>query len=132
MNVVSYLPRQVRDGSENTARQKVTLDFGEPQFHLVQPGRIRWSEVEANLGVIGEELLNGFGLVRREIIENDVNFLGPPGAAHQIRNEGDEFFAGVPLGRFSLDFAGLDVQRCIERQRAMPIILKAVALRAAW
>lgn len=64
--------------------------------------------MEAHLGVIGKKLLNRPGPVRRKIIENGVDFLCPAGAVDQVANEGDEFLAGIPFGRFCLNFAGLE------------------------
>ena len=50
--------------------EQIALDFGKPQFHLIQPGRISRREVKVNLGMVGEELLDALGLVGRQMIED--------------------------------------------------------------
>jgi len=50
-------------------------DFGEPIFYLVEPGGVSRRVVELDGGVSGEELLNPLGLVRREIVGNEMNLL---------------------------------------------------------
>src|ERR1022692_861755 len=55
---------EIGDRSENTASNHVALYLGEPEFHLIQPGRIRWREMEVYLRMLCKELPDVFGLVR--------------------------------------------------------------------
>ena len=66
-----------RSGTEvNTPRAiTIALDLGEPQFDLVEPGRVRWGEVQMNVGVLSQELVDALGLVRREVVGDDVDVL---------------------------------------------------------
>jgi len=83
-NVLADLASQIGDGGEDAASEQIALDFGKPQFHLIQPGRISRREVKVNLGMLGEELLDGLGLVGRQIIEDDVNFPRPASSLHHL------------------------------------------------
>jgi hypothetical protein len=69
--------------------------------------------------------------MRREIIDDDVD-LPPFGlVSHDVSQEGDELGRGVAIGRFAQHFPGLRVQGCTQRQRAMPVILKAMPFGTA-
>ena len=41
--------------------------------------------MEADLGMLGQKLLDRFGFVRRQIIEDNMNLFSPNDAAHQLR-----------------------------------------------
>jgi hypothetical protein len=47
-DVAHEFPGQVADGGEDAACDQLALDPRKPNLHLVQPGRIRRSEVQAN------------------------------------------------------------------------------------
>ena len=79
-------------------------------------------------GMFREELLDGRCLVRRKIIQHDVNLARPLRLVHQSAQEIDEIRAGVPPRCFSLYYSGLHIQRRVQRQRAVAIIFKSVAL----
>lgn len=54
--------RILRDRSatdEKIPRASRSLDLGKPEFHLVQPGRVGECEMETNLGMFGQEVLDG-------------------------------------------------------------------------
>lgn len=75
LDVTHDLSREIALGSEDAARDQVAFDLREPVFNLVQPRRIGGREVQMDFGVIGEELLNAARLVRRQIVENDVDLV---------------------------------------------------------
>jgi hypothetical protein len=60
--------------------------------------------------MLRQEPLHGFGLVRRQIVQHDMNFLRPTSPAEQLVQEGDELRAGVPLRRLTLHLAGFHIQ----------------------
>ncbi len=126
MNVLANLPAKVGDGSKNATCEEIALDLVEPQLHLVKPRRVGGREVEAHFGVVGQELLNGFGLVCREIIEHDVDLLRPAGALDEVRYESDELVAGVAFGCFALHLSRFHIERGIQRQRSMPVVFKSM------
>ena len=49
-----------------------------------------------------------------------------------VCEEGNELSRGVARRRFAQDLTGLGVERRVERERAMPEILKTVAFRPPW
>src|SRR6185503_9685635 len=73
MDISTNLASQVGDGGKDAARQQVPLDLREPEFDLVEPGRIGWCEVQLHVRMLEHEGAHGLGLVRREIVRNDVN-----------------------------------------------------------
>ncbi len=77
-----------------------------------------------------QKISNGLGLVGREIVENDVDLLLRPALRHHLSEEIHEVGTGVAGRRFPMHSSGFGVQRSVERQRAMAIILEPVALSA--
>ena len=84
-----------------------------------------------NLRVRLEELLDLPGLVGGEIVGDDVDFFAARLVHDDIGKEGDEFSRGVPrrgLAQY-LSVLGIEgrVER-VERERSMPVVLKAMPL----
>lgn len=75
VDVAAQLASQIRDGSEDAARDHLALDSGKPEFDLVQPGRIGRREVEMNAGILFQKLTHQGGFVSREIVQDDVDLL---------------------------------------------------------
>lgn len=84
---------------------------------------------ESEAWVLGQELLECFGLMRRQIIEANMNLFRPTCAARQSRQKCDELTAGMALRGLALYLAGLHIQRRAERERSMPIVFEAMPLR---
>ena len=72
-DVAHELAGQVFDRGENTAGNDLALDFGEPEFDLVEPGRVGRGEVQVDLRMGLEELRDLLGFVGREIVGDDVD-----------------------------------------------------------
>ena len=66
----------------------------------------------------------------REIVENDVDGARPRLRVHDALPELDEVVASVARRGLADQFAGTRVQCGVQRERAMPVVLEAVALRA--
>jgi hypothetical protein len=81
-----------------------------------------------NLGVFAEELIHPLGLVRREVISDDVNLLSLGLVGHNVGQEGDKFGRRVALCGLAQDLASLGVERGIQRQRAVALALSNAAL----
>lgn len=47
--------------------------------------------------MLSKEMLDILGLMRRKVVENHVNFLGPFGAFHQAVQKGDDLLRSMPL-----------------------------------
>ncbi len=75
-----------------------------------------------------QEGANGLGLVRREIVRDDVNLAPRRLTGHDVAEEVDEGRAGVARHRLPEHLARLGVERGEERQRAVPVIFEAMPL----
>ena len=131
LDVPHDFAREVALGSEDAARDQVTLDLGEPVFDLVQPRRIGGREVQMDFGMIGEELLNPTRLVGREIVENDVDLFASALAGDDCPQEGYEVLAGVAFHGFPKDLSGPRVESREERQGAVAVVLEPMPFEAA-
>jgi hypothetical protein len=83
--------------SKDPASDRIPLDFGEPELHLVEPRRVGGGVVKMDIPVVGQELPDAFGLMSREVIRNDVNlsnFMTPKTFAATAT-----LFAGLALSR---------------------------------
>ena len=61
-DVSSNLAREVRNGREDSVCDDIALDLGEPQFNLVEPGRVRRREVNVDVGTVIGEVADALGL----------------------------------------------------------------------
>ena len=109
-DVPANFPREVSHGREDTAREEIPFDLGKPEFDLVEPRRVGWCEMEPHLRMFLQEVLDSFGLVSRQIIEDDMDLTGPFGFADYIGKKVDEVGAGVSMSCFALHSAGLYIQ----------------------
>ena len=57
-DVAHEFSAQVGDRGKDAARDHVTLDLAEPQFDLVEPGRVGRGEVHMDLRVLGKERID--------------------------------------------------------------------------
>ena len=73
-------------GAEDSSGNDVALDFGEPDFHLVEPRGIGGGIVDADLGIGLEESGDTLGFVGGEIIGDNVNLLTVFDAGNSLRN----------------------------------------------
>ena len=89
MDIATNLASQVRDRGEDAARQEVALNLRKPQFHLVEPRRVRRREVQPHVRMFEQEGAHGLGLVGREIIRDDVNLAPLRLSGDDISQEGD-------------------------------------------
>ncbi len=85
------------------------MQFGEPEFDLIEPRGVGRREVELNARVRLEKRFDSLGFVRREVVADDVNFLLERIRPHHLLQKADKFLAGVMRGRLALDLAGLGV-----------------------
>lgn len=122
---------EVMSGREDAAGNEVAFNLREPQFDLVEPGRIGRREVQLDRRMVMKEHGDLPRLVCGEIIEDHMNGLPPRPMGHEIRQERDELARGVPLGGAPKDLPSPCVEGRIERQGPVPGIFKAVPFRPA-
>jgi hypothetical protein len=132
LDIAGNFASEVRSGIEDAAGNQIALNFREPDFDLIEPGRVSWGVVKLNLRMKGEELSHSPGLVRRKVVRDDVDFLFRGLRGDHVGQEGDELGAGVARGRFAQDLPAGDLQGGIKRKSAMPEIFKPMALGTAW
>src|SRR5215207_1422733 len=130
-DIASDLAGEVGFGSKDAAGDQIALNFGEPDFDLIEPGRVSRGVVKLNVGMGGEELSHRLGLVRRKVVSDDVDVLVLGLRGDDICEKGHELRTGVALGCFAQDLSAGNLQGGVERQSAMLEILKAVALGTA-
>lgn len=83
-----------------------------------------------NARVRRQEGINLLGLMRREVVGNDVDAFANRLVGHDVGEEGDEFGRSMALCGSAQHFAGLGIECRVQRQCAMAEVFKAVALGA--
>src|SRR4051812_16364696 len=78
-----------------------------------------------NAGMLTEELLDLLSFVRREVVGDHVDFFALGLVGNDVGEEGHELGRRVARGGLAKHFAGLGVERRVQRQRAMAVVLKA-------
>src|ERR1700683_4270437 len=71
--VTHELEGQVLYRGEDPAGDHIAFDSGEPQFNLIEPRGIGWSEMQVQLGMLGQELCDPLGLMRRKVVGDNVD-----------------------------------------------------------
>ena len=117
LDIASDFASKVRSGSEDAAGEQIALNFGEPDFELIEPGRVSRGVVELNVRMKGEELRHRSGLMRRKVIGNDVDLLSRGLGGDDVGQKSDELGAGVAQGGFAHHLPAGDLQGRIERKR---------------
>ena len=95
------LAREILHGSEDTSRNNVTLNLGKPNFDLVKPAGVGRGVMDPNGAVSLQELKDFLGLVRTQIVGDDVDLTTCRLAVYDLCKEIDELRAGVPCAGFS-------------------------------
>ena len=78
-----------------------------------------------------EELADRLRFMRGEIVEDDVNLLPRRAQGYDLLQKGDELTAGMASSRFAVNATGGGIQRRIQGERAVPVVLETMALRAS-
>src|SRR5262245_54775440 len=130
-DIASDFAGEVGFGSKDAAGDQIALNFGEPDFDLIEPGRVSRCVMELKVGMGGEELRHGLSFVRREVVGDDVDLLSRGLRGEDICEKGNELRTGVALGCLAQDLSAGNLQGGVERESTMPEILKAVALGTA-
>ena len=79
VDVAAEFASQVGTRGEDVPCDHLAFDLGEPEFDLVEPGRVSGREVKPDSRMLLEELADRLSFVRGEIVQDDVNLL-PRGA----------------------------------------------------
>jgi hypothetical protein len=115
---------------EAGAGQGSAGEDGEPDLDLVEPGGVGWGEVKTDAFVVRQPPII-FGLVRVEIVQNDVDFAARvvgDDAVHEIQ----ELDPPAALVMAGLDHSGGHLQRREQGGRASPLVLMVDSFNQPW
>src|SRR5579871_3295513 len=130
LDVSHQFAPQVGHRGEDTAGDDIALDLRKPEFHLVQPGRVGWRVVEAYGGMRRQKGADLLRLMGREIVDDDVDRVPTRLTVDHRLEEGDELVARMTRHRAAEHFTGMRIERRIQRQRTVAVVLKAMAFRS--
>ena len=85
---------------KNTARNHATPDLRKPDLDLVKPAGIGRSVMDSEGGVLRKKFKDLLGLVRTEVIGNDVDLTLGGLTVHYLGQKIDKLLAGMPGGGF--------------------------------
>ena len=114
LDVADELSRQIGFGSEDSSSNDMALNFGKPDFDLIEPARIGRSVMNPNGRIGVEELENAFGFMCAQVVGHDVNLFARRLTGDDLAQKVDKFDAGMPSRRLTDDVAGASIQRCIQ------------------
>lgn len=87
--------------------------------------------MDADSRVGFEEFRNPLGLVRTQVIDNNVDFASRRLTGYDLRKEIDELGTGVASTGLSQHLSGLSVERGVKRKRSMAIVFEAMPFGSA-
>ena len=114
LDVADELSRQIGFGSEDSSSNDMALNFGKPDFDLIEPARKGRSVMNPNGRIGVEELENAFGFMCAQVVGHDVNLFARRLTGDDLAQKVDKFDAGMPSRRLTDDVAGASIQRCIQ------------------
>jgi hypothetical protein len=130
-DVTKDFSSEIVDGGKDASSNDLPLDFGEPDFDLVKPGRIGRCKVNAHLRVIGQKVLDEFGFMGREIISDDVDLASEGLRGHHLGKEIDKLAAGMALSSLGKDFSASGIKGSIKGKSSVAVILKTMSFGPA-
>jgi hypothetical protein len=130
-DVAKDFSSEIVDGGKDASSNDVPLDFGEPDFDLVKPGRVCRCKVNADLGMIGQKVLDELGLMSGEIVSDDVDLASEGLGGHDLGEKVDELRAGMALSRLAKDFSASGIEGSVQRKGSVAVILKTMSLGPA-
>ena len=86
-DVAHDLSFEIVSGPEDAASDQVTLDLREPDFELVEPGRVGWCVVDSEVWMLGQKREDSLGLMSGKVVHDDVDFLVGRLGGHYNRPE---------------------------------------------
>ena len=109
LDVADELSRQIGFGSEDSSSNDMALNFGKPDFDLIEPARIGRSVMNPNGRIGVEELENAFGFMCAQVVGDDMNLSALRLTGDNLAQKVDKLGAGMPSSGFSHDVAGASV-----------------------
>ena len=113
IDVAAEFASQVGNRGEDAPCDDLAFDLGEPDFDLIEPGRVSGREVKPDSRMLLEELADRLSFVRGEIVEDDVNLLPRRAQGYDLLQKRDELTAGMAGSGFAVDATSGGMERCI-------------------
>ena len=126
LDVSHQLASQIGHRGEDAAGDDVAFDLGKPEFDLVQPGRIRRRVMQADRWVRRQERADLLRLMGREIVDDDVDRAPARLGVDDRLEERHELVTRVTRHRAADDFPGVGIERRIQREGSMTVVLESV------
>jgi hypothetical protein len=123
---------EIAEGGKDASGDDLPLDFGEPDFDLVKPGRVSGCKMKVDFGMLGQKLVDEFGFMGREIICDNVDLASQGLGGHDIGKKIDELGAGMALSGLAKDFSASGIQGSVKRKGSVAVILKTMSFGPAW
>ena len=130
-DVTKDFSSEILDGGKDTSGDDLSLNLGEPDFDLVKPRRVGGCKMNADLGMMGQKVVDEFGFMGREIISDDVDLASEGLGGHDVGKKVDELGAGMALSGLAKDFSASGIKGRVKRKSAVAVILKAMSLGSA-
>ena len=87
--------------------------------------------MQMHVAVFSQKLVHSFGLMRREVVADDVDLFTLRLLCTHIGQERNELGTGMPSCGFAQHLTGLCVERSVEREGAVSVILETMTLQPA-
>jgi hypothetical protein len=130
-DVTKDFSSEIVEGGKDASSNDLSLNFGEPDFDLVKPGRIGGCKMNADLGMMGQKVVDELGFMGREIVSDDVD-LAPEGlGGHHLGKKVDELGAGMALSSLAKDFSASSIKGRVKSKGSVAVILKTMGLGSA-
>ena len=88
--------------------------------------------MNADLGMMGQKVIDEFGFMGREIISDDVDLASEGLGGHDLGKKVDELGAGMALSGLAKDFSASGIKGRVKRKGSVAVILKTMSLGPAW
>src|SRR5450755_4530259 len=116
--------RELLEGREGSAAERLSLQDREPHLDLVEPGRACRREMKFHIGMCLEPIL--VLLVGVEVVEDDVKLAVRKGRGDAV-HEVEKLDTATAFRMRRDNLSGGDFQRRKQRCRAMPLVVVALA-----
>src|SRR5258708_16128407 len=111
---------EIFNRTEDAVGDDVSLDFGEPDFDLVEPGGVSGGIMNTHFGMTSQKITDCLGLMRAQVVTDDVHGLLLGLACEEIFQKGDELCAGVAGASLAQYLAPCRSGRPLQPRRAAP------------
>ena len=131
-DVAKNFSSEIVEGGKDASGDDLPLDFGEPDFDLVKPGRVSGGKMKVDFGMLGQKLLDEFGFMGREIISDNVDLASEGLGGHDLGKKVDELGAGMALSGLAKDFSASGIKGRVKGKSSVAVVLKAMSFGPAW